>query len=116
MHFASHVIDPRYLDRYCACNEDFVRVWAGSCGLEADGLNELVEIVDDALVEAVELGPVLAVEPGVGLDGREEAGGQRGVDAFEELQEDEADRVAVGKEPVAARARQLFDEALGAKF
>jgi hypothetical protein len=30
-------------------------------------LNELVEIVDDALVEAVELGPVLAVEPGVGL-------------------------------------------------
>src|SRR5271166_2371598 len=87
-----------------------------SGGLKADSLNELVEIVDDALVEAVELGPVLAVEPGVGLDRREEAGGQRGVDAFEELQEDEADRVAVGKEAVAARVRQLFDEALGAKF
>jgi hypothetical protein len=41
-----------------------------SCGLEADGLNELVKVVDDALVEAVELGPVLAVDPGVGLDGR----------------------------------------------
>jgi hypothetical protein len=41
---------------------------------------------------------------------------ERGVDAFEELREDEADRVAVGKEPVVARVRQLFDEALGAKF
>ena len=50
-----------------------------SCGFETDGLKELVEIVDDALVEAVELGPVLAVEFGVGFDGREEAGGERGV-------------------------------------
>ena len=33
---------------------------ARSCGLEADGLNELVKVVDDALIEAVELGPVLA--------------------------------------------------------
>ena len=79
-------------------------------------MNELVEIVDDALVEAVELRSVLAVEAGVGLDGREEAGSQRGVDAFEELKEDETDRVAVGEEPVAARVRQLFDKALGAKF
>ena len=59
---------------------------------------------------------MLAEQLGVGLDGREEASGQRGVDAFEELQEDEADRVAVGEEPVAARVRQLFDQALGAKL
>jgi hypothetical protein len=26
-----------------------------SCGFEADGLDELLEVVDDALVEAVEL-------------------------------------------------------------
>ena len=77
-----------------------------SCGFEADGLDEFVEVVDNALVE------VLAVEPSVGLDGRKEAGSQWGVDAFEELQEDEADRVAVGKEPIAARVRQLFDKAL----
>ena len=83
-----------------------------SRGFEADGLNEPVEIVDDALVEAVELLSVLVLEAGVGRDGREEAGGQRGVDAFEELQEDEADRVVVGEEPVAARVRQLFDKAL----
>jgi len=42
---------------------DFVRV--GSGGLEADGSDELVEIVDDALIEAVELGSTLAVELGV---------------------------------------------------
>ena len=79
-------------------------------------MNELVEIVDDALVEAVELRSVLAVEAGVGLDRREEAGSQRGVDAFEEFQEHETDRVAAGEEPVAARVRQLFNKALGAKF
>ena len=33
-----------------------------SCGFEADGFNELAEIVDGALVEAVELRSVLAVE------------------------------------------------------
>jgi hypothetical protein len=41
-------------------------------------------------------------EPGIGFDGREEAGGQRGVDAFEELQENETDRVAVREKPIAA--------------
>jgi hypothetical protein len=45
-----------------------------SCGFEADGLDELVEIIDDALVEAVELRSVLALEAGIGLEGREEAG------------------------------------------
>jgi hypothetical protein len=44
---------------------------------------------------SVELRSVLPAEPGVGFDGREEAGGQRDVDAFEELQEKETDRVAV---------------------
>ena len=60
---------------------------------------------------SVELRSVLAAQPGAGFDGREEDGGQRGVDAF-----DETDRVAVREEPVAPRVRQLFDKALGAKF
>jgi hypothetical protein len=47
-----------------------------------------------ALRAAMQGQDVVYAEPGVGLDGREEAGGQRGVDAFEELQEDETDRVA----------------------
>ena len=37
-----------------------------SCGFEADGFDECVEIIDDALVEAIELGSVLVLELGVG--------------------------------------------------
>ena len=91
-----------------------------SCRSETDSLNESVEIVDDALIEPVEdragraeIG--LAAELGVGLHWREKAGGQRSVDAFEELKEHKADRAAVGEEPIAARVRQLLDEALGAQ-
>ncbi len=36
-----------------------------SCGFEADGVNEGVDVVDDALVEAVELGSLLRIESGV---------------------------------------------------
>ena len=36
-----------------------------SCGFEADGVNEGVDIVNDALVEAVELGSLLGIELGV---------------------------------------------------
>ena len=76
--------------------------FGGSCGFEADGLDEVVEVVDDALIEAVELRSALALELGVGADRREKTGGQRGVDAVEELEEDKADRVAAGEEPIAA--------------
>ena len=65
-------------------------------------MDEFVEIVDDALIEAIELGAAFTLELGVGLYGRQEAGGQRGVDAFEKLEEDEADRVAGRKKPIAA--------------
>ena len=85
-------------------------------GSQTNGLHEFVEIVDDALIQTVELRPVLAVERSVALDRREQAGSQRRVDALEELQEDEADRIALGQEPVAAGVRQLFDETFGAQF
>ena len=87
-----------------------------SRGLEADGVNEFVEIVDNALIEPVELRSALAFELGVRLDGREQAGSQRSIDALEELQEDEADRITVGEEPVATGMRQLLDQAFGTKF
>jgi hypothetical protein len=73
-----------------------------SRSFEADGVDERVEVVNDALVEAVELRSALAGKRGVGLDRRQQAGGQRGVDALKELQEDEADRIALGKNPLAA--------------
>jgi hypothetical protein len=43
------------LDRYSDCNGDFVLLDALSCGFEADGANESIKIVDDALIEAIEL-------------------------------------------------------------
>jgi hypothetical protein len=44
------------------------------------------------------------------------ASGKRRVDAFEELQEDETDRVSVRQELISARARQLGHEALCAQL
>jgi hypothetical protein len=45
------------LSRYRGANVNFVRVWLRSGGFfKAHRANELVEIVDDALVETVELG------------------------------------------------------------
>jgi hypothetical protein len=54
-------------------------------------LDERVEIVDDTLVEAVKLGSPPGVEPGVSFDGTEKACRECRVDAFEQLQVDEAD-------------------------
>ena len=89
---------------------------AESRGFEADGLDEGVEIVDDALIEAIELRSFLGFEPGVCLDGTEKACREWGIDAFEELQEDEADRVPLWEELIAASVRELGNEAFGAKF
>src|SRR5208337_579635 len=100
-----------------ARNGYFVRVWKRvSCGFETDGVNERVEVVDDALIEPVEERSALAAQLGVGRDWGKKAGSQRSVDAFKELQKDEADRVAVGEDPIAARVWQLLDEALGAQI
>jgi hypothetical protein len=79
-------------------------------------VEEGVEVGDDALIQPVESMAFLFGETGIGGDWREEAGGERGVDAFEELQEDEADRIALGKEAIASRVRDAFDEALRAEF
>jgi hypothetical protein len=87
-----------------------------SRGFEADGLDQGVEIVDDALIEAIELRSPLGFEPGVCFDWTEKACRERGVDALEELEEDETNRVAVREEPITARVRELGNEAFGAEF
>ena len=48
--------DRRYqiLDRYAKFNGNFVLVAFRSWGLEADGTKELLEIVDDFLIQAVQ--------------------------------------------------------------
>jgi hypothetical protein len=62
-----------------------------SRGFEADGANEGIEIIDDALIEAIELRSLVLINLAICTDGAEKAGGERRVDAFEELQEHQAD-------------------------
>jgi hypothetical protein len=64
-----------------------------SCGLEADGANEGIEIIDNALIEAIKLRSPLGLKSGVCFDGVEKACREWRVDAFEELKEDQANRV-----------------------
>jgi hypothetical protein len=87
-----------------------------SRGFEADGSYEGIEIVDDALIEAIELRSPLGFEPGICFDGAEQACSEWGIDVFEELQEDEADRVPLREELIAAGVRELGNEAFGAQF
>ncbi len=56
-----------------------------SRGFEADGLDEGVEIVDDALIKAVELRSLLLVDSSIRADGAEKAGRKRRIDALEKL-------------------------------
>jgi hypothetical protein len=57
-----------------------------SRGLEADGGNEGIEIIDDALIEAIKLRSPLGLKPAVSFDGAEKACGEWRVDGFEELE------------------------------
>ena len=58
-------------------------MWWLSCGFEADGLDECIKVIDDAVIEAVELGSLFIPDSSIGGDGAEKACGQRCVDAFE---------------------------------
>jgi len=54
------------LDRYRGGNANFVLVWwLLSCGFEADGVNESVEIISDALVEPIKLRALLRAETAI---------------------------------------------------
>jgi hypothetical protein len=46
----------------------------------------------------------------------EEACGKRRVDLVKQLEEDQADSIAVWQEMIAARMWELFDQAFGAEF
>src|SRR5271157_6187182 len=91
------------LDRYRECNGDFVLVLAGwsSC-LDSNGRNELVEIVNDALVQAVELALPLVLQAGVSGGGAQQPCGKWGIDAFEEFEKYQADGIAAGEQAVSS--------------
>jgi hypothetical protein len=62
-----------------------------SRGFEADGADEGIEIIDDALIEAIDLRSLLLIDLAICANRAEKAGGDRRIDAFEQLQEDQAD-------------------------
>lgn len=79
------------LDRYRGENGNFVRVLGlDSRSFEADRAGEGIEIVDNALIKAIELRSVFGVQANITADRAENAGSKRGIDALEEFQKDEA--------------------------
>jgi hypothetical protein len=53
------------------------------CGFEADGRDERIKIVDNAVVETIELRSLRVRDFGIGADGAEKTCCQRGVDSLE---------------------------------
>ena len=75
-----------------------------------------MDVVDDALIQPIELGPLGRRKGGGAGDRSEESRGEGGVDALEEFQEDEADGVACLREAIASSVRELLDQGLGAEL
>ena len=96
----------RSLSSLCKC----------SGGFEANGVDEIVESVDDSLVELVKLREPFVLEFIVRRKGLQEPGGERGVDALEEFEKDEADGIAFRQEPIAPGVWKFFDQALGSEL
>jgi len=87
-----------------------------SRSFKAERADERIEIIDDALIEAIELRPLLLVDPSICSKGAENAGGQWRIDAFEQLQEDKADRVSLRKQSITTGVGKLGDEPFGPEF
>src|SRR5215467_9586598 len=73
---------------------------------EADSVNKVVEIVDNASVEAVELRSFIGLEVGVAFDRAEDAGGKGSVDPLEQFEEDQADRVSAREQLITNSSRR----------
>jgi hypothetical protein len=72
----------------------FSFIWCSGGGFQADGFHQFIEILDYALIEAVDLRSPLLVQFAVNLDGPKQACGKWGVYTLEELEENKGDRVA----------------------
>src|ERR1700674_1702307 len=88
-----------------------------SCGSpQANRAQKGVEVGDDALVESIECVALLLGERGIGRNWPQQPGGQRGVDALEQFQEDDANPVALRSESIPSRVFHSVNEPLGSKL
>ena len=72
-------------------------------GFEADSLYQHTEVINNALVKAIDLRPALLLQLAIAWNGAKQSGGKRSVDALEEFEEDERDRVAAWQQAVSAQ-------------
>jgi len=68
------------------------------------------------MVEAVELGSLVIMDSCIGADGAEKASGQRRINTFEQLEEEQAERVSVGEKLISAGIWKLGDKTFGPKL
>src|SRR6516165_5455130 len=68
------------------------------------------------MVEAVELRSLVIMDLCIGVDGAKESSGQRRINTFEQLEEDQTERVAVGEELISAGIWKLGDKTFGPKL
>jgi hypothetical protein len=88
-----------------------------SCGgLQADRIEEGVEVVREPLVETIELVSFFFGESSISRNRAEQAGGQRGIHALEPFQEDQRDPIALRAQTVPTGVRETFNESLRAQL
>ena len=79
-------------------------------------MQEFVEAGNDASIQAVELRAAEFVHLGIRAEWPEQTGGERRIDAFEELEEEQTYRVSLREQSIATGARDLFNQTLGSEF
>src|SRR5215469_5038927 len=83
---------------------------------QADGVDEVVEGLHDSDISPIEGSDLFFGDGLVRSKGLQNAGSQRRIDFFIELQEHQTDLIAVGKQAVASGMRDFFHQSFGAQL
>src|SRR6266516_6651857 len=86
------------------------------CGAEAEVVEEEIEGTIDGGVQVIELAAAVVGKHGVVSQWRDDSGTEWGVDAVEELEEQDADAEALGCQAVGLGLRDFDDHALDTQF
>ena len=99
-----------HLDTYRAPNENPVLVAVTFLGcFQTDNIDEVVQRLNHRSISLVEGGDLFSGNGLVRGKGLQDAGRQWAINLFIKLQENQADLIAGGEEPVAAGMSDLFD-------